>query len=110
MINGHHAEALLTSVFTFEKIIHRTLTQLIVFAGFRNSDADLLLKKMRGFKRQKEINIKTSKTGIRPHTLIYFYLGGRRTWCQNEGYQGHAAIICDYFRGHEDYLASFCRE
>ena len=37
-------------------------------------------------------------------------LGGRRTWCQNEGYQGHPAIICDYFRGHEDYLASFCRE
>ena len=55
MINGHHAEALLTSVFTFEKIIHRTLKQLIVFAGFRNSDADLLLKQMRVFKRQKEI-------------------------------------------------------
>ncbi len=55
MINGHHAEALLTSGFTFEKIIHRTLKQLIVSAGFRNSDADLLLKQIRGFNKQKEI-------------------------------------------------------
>ena len=55
MTNGHHAEALLTSVFTFEKIIHRTLKQLIVSAGFRNADADLLLKQFRGFKKQKDI-------------------------------------------------------
>lgn len=53
--NGHHAEALLTSVFTFEKIIHRTLKQLVVSAGFRNADAERLLKQVQGFKRQKDI-------------------------------------------------------
>jgi len=53
--NGHHAEALLTSVFTFEKTIHRTLKQLIVSAGFKNKDAKKLLKQIQGFKKQKEI-------------------------------------------------------
>lgn len=53
--NGHHAEALLTSVFTFEKILHRTLKQLMVSAGFRSKDANLLLKKTQGFNNQKEI-------------------------------------------------------
>jgi len=53
--NGHHAEALLTSVFTFEKILHRTLKQLIVSSGLRSKDAKLLLSKSQGFKNQKEI-------------------------------------------------------
>lgn len=53
--NGHHAEALLTSVFTFEKVLHRTLKQLMVSAGFRSKDANLLLKKTQGFNNQKEI-------------------------------------------------------
>ena len=53
--NGHHAEALLTSVFTFEKTIHRTLKQLIVSSGFRNADSDKLLKQLQGFNKQKEI-------------------------------------------------------
>lgn len=53
--NGHYAEALLTSVFTFEKIIHRTLKQLVVSAGFRSKDAEKLLKQVQGFKKQKEI-------------------------------------------------------
>jgi len=53
--NGHHAEALLTSVFTFEKTIHRTLKQLVVSSGFKNTDATKLLRKIQGFKNQKEI-------------------------------------------------------
>jgi len=53
--NAHHAEALLTSVFTFEKIIHRTLKQLVVSSGFRSKDAERLLKQLQGFKKQKEI-------------------------------------------------------
>lgn len=53
--NGHHAEALLTSVFTFEKTIHRTLKQLIVSAGFRNKDADKLLKQFQGFNSQQKV-------------------------------------------------------
>ena len=53
--NGHHAEALLTSVFTFEKILHRTLKQLMISAGFRSIDANLLLTKTKGLSNQKEI-------------------------------------------------------
>ncbi len=53
--NGHHAEALLTSVFTFEKTIHRTLKQLIVSSGFRSKDAEKLLKQLQGFNKQKEV-------------------------------------------------------
>lgn len=53
--NGHHAEALLTSVFTFEKTIHRTLKQLIVSSGFRNKDADKLLKQFQGLNKHKEV-------------------------------------------------------
>lgn len=53
--NEHYAEALLTSVFTFEKTIHRTLKQLMVSAGFRNRDADRLLRRIRGFNNQKEV-------------------------------------------------------
>ncbi len=53
--NGHHAEALLTSVFTFEKILHRTLKQLMVSSGLRSKDAKAILNKIQGFKNQKEI-------------------------------------------------------
>ena len=60
-------------------------------------------------KRASEDGV-TDKEVCEDQQCIPIALGGRRTWCQNEGYQGHAAIICDYFRGHEDYLASFCRE
>jgi hypothetical protein len=53
--NGHHAEALLTAVFTYEKTIHRTLKQLIVSSGFRSKDAEKLLKNIQGFERQKKV-------------------------------------------------------
>ncbi|MEN8134779.1 MAG: hypothetical protein ABFS18_04490 [Thermodesulfobacteriota bacterium] len=53
--NNHHAEALLTAVFTYEKTIHRTLKQLIVSSGFRSKDAEKLLKNIQGFNRQKNI-------------------------------------------------------
>ncbi len=53
--NGHHAEALLTSVFTLEKIIHRTLRQLLISAGFTSSSTKVLLSQLRGFSKQKEV-------------------------------------------------------
>ena len=53
--NRHHAEALLTSVFTYEKTIHRTLKQLIVSSGFRSKDANELLNNIQGFHRQTKI-------------------------------------------------------
>ena len=53
--NGHHAEALLTSVFTFEKIVHRTLRQLVVSAGFTSASTKILLGQVRGFGKQREV-------------------------------------------------------
>jgi hypothetical protein len=53
--NKHHAEALLTSVFTLEKMVHRTLKQLIVSSGFRSKDAEKLLGQVRGFNKQRNI-------------------------------------------------------
>ena len=41
--------------------------------------------------------------------LFFVALGARRTWRQNEGHQGYAAVNHVYFRVHEDYLPLFCR-
>lgn len=46
--NGHHAEALVTSVFTVEKTLRRTLRQLIVSAGFPSRIADKMICGFRG--------------------------------------------------------------
>jgi hypothetical protein len=42
--NGHHSESLVTSVFTAEKTIRRTLRQLIVSAGFKSTIANKIIK------------------------------------------------------------------
>lgn len=47
--NGHHAEALVTAMFTVEKTLRRTLRQIVVSAGFSSKSADKLIKNMRGF-------------------------------------------------------------
>lgn len=41
--NGHDAEALVTTAFTIEKTLRRTLRQLVVSAGFRSTDADKIV-------------------------------------------------------------------
>ncbi len=46
--NGHHAEALVTSVFTLEKVLRRTLKELVVSAGFTSTAANLLMKSFNG--------------------------------------------------------------
>lgn len=46
--NGHHAEALVTSAFTAEKTLRRTLRQLIVSAGFPSTIADKIIGGLRG--------------------------------------------------------------
>jgi hypothetical protein len=52
--NGHHAEALLTSVFTFEKTARRALRLCIVARGFTSKQAEALLKSANGIARMKE--------------------------------------------------------
>jgi len=52
--NGHHAEALVTSIFTIEKVLHRTLKELIVSAGFTSKAANQLTKRFSGFQKIKE--------------------------------------------------------
>lgn len=51
--NGHHAESLVTSVFTGEKMLRRTLKQIIISAGFKNKNADDLIKRMGGLEAIK---------------------------------------------------------
>ena len=53
--NGHHAEALVTSVFTMEKVLRRTLKELVVSAGFTSKAANQLMKRFDGHARIKEV-------------------------------------------------------
>ncbi len=53
--NGHNAEALITSVFTVEKVLRRTLKELMVSAGFTSKAANTLLEQIRGFKNIKDV-------------------------------------------------------
>lgn len=46
--NGHHAEALVTTAFTVEKTLRRTLRHLAVSAGFRSTMAEKIVKDLRG--------------------------------------------------------------
>ena len=52
--NGHDAEALLTSVFTFEKTVRRMLRFYAVRRGFASKQSDLLFVKM-GFHQLKDV-------------------------------------------------------
>jgi len=52
--NGHHAEALVTSVFTFEKTLRRALRCCAVRRGFSSKHAETLFEGM-GFKDLKEV-------------------------------------------------------
>jgi len=49
LTNGHSAEALVTTAFTVEKTVRRTLKQLVISAGFTSRSADQILKGLRGF-------------------------------------------------------------
>ncbi len=51
LTNGHNAEALVTTVFTIEKTLRRTLKQLIISAGFSSPKAEKLLKFHQGLFR-----------------------------------------------------------
>ncbi|MDX0973240.1 hypothetical protein GOL21_26555 [Sinorhizobium medicae] len=51
--NGHDAEALVTSIFTFEKLIKRSLRRAIVARGFSRDQADTIMGKD-GFDKLKD--------------------------------------------------------
>ena len=52
--NGHAAEALVTSAFTAEKTLRRTLKQLVVSAGFPSKPAEKMVNRFRGLEALKE--------------------------------------------------------
>lgn len=54
LANGHDAEALVTTAFTIEKTLRRTLRQIIVSAGFWSTVADKIVSNHGGLKRLKE--------------------------------------------------------
>ncbi len=54
MSNGHHPEALVTSMFTVEKTLRRTLRQIVVSAGFASKYADKIVGNLRGLDALKK--------------------------------------------------------
>ena len=46
--NGHYPEALVTSMFTVEKTLRRTLRQIVVSAGFASKQADKIVAHLKG--------------------------------------------------------------
>jgi hypothetical protein len=52
--NGHHPEALVTSMFTVEKTLRRTLRQIVVSAGFASKYADKIVGNIRGLDALKK--------------------------------------------------------
>ena len=52
--NGHSAEAYVTSVFTAEKTLRRTLRQLVVSAGFISKYADRIVSNLNGIEAIKK--------------------------------------------------------
>jgi hypothetical protein len=52
--NGHSAEALVTSIFTLEKLIRRSLRVALISRGFTSSQVERLLKR-KGFKDLNEM-------------------------------------------------------
>lgn len=51
--NGHYAEALVTSAFTVEKTLRRTLRQIVISAGFPSRIADKIIGALRGLEAIK---------------------------------------------------------
>ncbi len=54
LTNGHDAEALVTTAFTVEKTLRRTLRQMIVSAGFRSNIADKIISGHAGLSKIKD--------------------------------------------------------
>lgn len=54
LLNGHDAEALVTTTFTVEKTFMRTLRQLVVSTGFRSTTADKIMKLHSGLQKIKD--------------------------------------------------------
>jgi len=48
MKNGYHPEVLVTSMFTVEKTLRRTLRQIVVSAGFVSKNANKVVSYLRG--------------------------------------------------------------
>lgn len=48
MSNGHHAEALVTTAFTVEKTLRRTLRYVVVSCGFQSKMAEKIVEGLRG--------------------------------------------------------------
>jgi len=53
LANSHEAEALVTSVFTAEKTLRRTLRQIIVSAGFISQISDRIIGRLHGLETVK---------------------------------------------------------
>lgn len=76
LTNGHSAEALVTSVFTVEKTVHRALKFTIVARGFTNKQAEVIIGRA-GFDQ-----IKTLWPCFDPHGATLPTILGNDSWIQ----------------------------
>jgi hypothetical protein len=101
MANGHHAEALVTTVFTMEKTLRRTLRQMVVSAGFRSVIAEKIVKDLRGFD-----GIKKAWEIYEPEHRTLPHIVGNDDW---KILQHSAAMRNKFVHGERVFHLSVCR-
>jgi hypothetical protein len=99
--DGYASEALVTSVFTAERLLRRTLVQLVVSAGFTSNDAFRVVQKMNGLMAVKEA---WSLYDPKSRTLVQVI--GNATWQQ---LQEAAKIRNDMVHGMRTYSQGTCK-
>lgn len=100
--NGHHAEALVTTAFTVEKTLRRTLRQIVVSAGFRSTIADKIVKDLRGLdaiKKAWELYDPNHRT---LHTIV-----GNADW---KTFQDTATMRNKLIHGERVYKLAECQQ
>lgn len=98
--NGHHAEALVTAVFTIEKTLRRALRFAIVSRGFTSKQADLIIGRA-GFAQLKDLWTCFAPASAQLRNL----LSSTQLQCINDA----AAMRNKLVHGTRAYQASECR-
>jgi hypothetical protein len=102
MSNGHHAEALVTAVFTTEKTFYRVLKKLVISAGFPATQADVVLGAFRGFE-----NVKKAWECFDPkHKRLTVFLSNKQLQTISEAQTMRNRLV----HGQSVYKLSKCRD
>jgi len=99
--DGYASEALVTSVFTAERLLRRTLVQLVVSAGFTSNDAFRIVQKMNGL-----MAVKKAWSLYDPKRRALVQVIGNHTWQQ---LQEAAKIRNDMVHGMRTHSQGTCK-